>query len=218
MATPGVTLTATLQNIFGADDAGGKVRITLCGYYQTLPLITGTAMLARLQVTTVVPSNGLFSETLWGNYQISPINTFYEIAILDDKNNIVQAGMYIFEAAGTFDLSNLVQIYPPPPPPTFFLPLVLTDAPTVVFNGFSNISFKLTLNQNTVGEFINMLNKALIIVRIVQPASGPTFTFTWPSNVRNGGVVNPANTAVSTQIFTADTDGSLDAAGPMMYS
>jgi hypothetical protein len=217
MATPGVTLTATLQTIFGADDAGGKIRITLCGFGQTLPLITGTSMLARLQVTTVVGSAGTFSTLLWGNYQITPANTFYEIAILDDKNNVVQSGMYQFQAGGTFDLSNLTQIYPPPPPSIFFLPLVLTDAPNVTFNGFANISFKLVLNQNTNGIFINMLNKPLIIVRIVQNGTGG-WTFTWPANVRNGGVVNPAPTAVSTQIFTADSDGSLDAAGPMMYS
>ena len=53
--------------------------------------------------------------------------------------------------------------------------------------------------------------------RIVQDLIGG-HSFTWPSNVRNGGSVNKTANARSIQMFVVDLDGSLDAVGPMMYS
>jgi hypothetical protein len=58
---------------------------------------------------------------------------------------------------------------------------------------------------------------ALVIFRLVQDGAGG-HGFIWPTNVRNGGTINPAPNARSIQLFSLDTDGSLDAAGSMMYS
>lgn len=111
MASPGVTLTVNLQDTSGQPNAGAFLRVTLCQYGQSLPRVIGTAMLAQVLQRLPLPA-GTISLTLWGNYQISPAGTFYEIAVLDKSKNVVQAGMYRFDAAGTFDLSTLGQIFP----------------------------------------------------------------------------------------------------------
>ena len=107
--TPGVTLTANLQDTSGAADGGAALRITLCGYGLTLPRVAGTSLLAKVKQVVVEPS-GDFSVPLWGNDQITPAGTFYEIAVLDDASNVVQAGMYLFTGTGAQDLSAALQL------------------------------------------------------------------------------------------------------------
>jgi len=109
-ATPNITLTATLDDTSGGADNGAGLRITLCNYGLAVPRVVGTAMLAKVK-QLVISANGVFSLPLWANDQISPTGTFYEIAMLDDARNVVQAGMYRFTGAGTVDLSTATQIF-----------------------------------------------------------------------------------------------------------
>lgn len=109
-ATPNITLTANLDDTSGAADAGAGLRITLCNYGLAVPRVVGTAMLAKVKQLVISP-NGVFSISLWANDQIAPAGTFYEIAMLDDARNVVQAGMYRFTGAGTVDLSTATQIF-----------------------------------------------------------------------------------------------------------
>lgn len=109
-ATPNITLTATLDDTSGSADNGAGLRITLCNYGLAVPRVVGTAMLAKVKQLVISP-NGVFSLPLWANDQISPTGTFYEIAMLDDARNVVQAGMYRFTGAGTVDLSTATQIF-----------------------------------------------------------------------------------------------------------
>lgn len=95
---------------------------------------------------------------------------------------------------------------------------IIVNPSTGIFDGSLGSGFKLTLSQNTNATFENMFSKLLVVVRIVQPPSGATFSLNWPTNVRNGGQVSPGNGSRSVQTFSVDTDGSLDAAGPMQYS
>ena len=90
---------------------------------------------------------------------------------------------------------------------------------TPVFNAASGGSFKLTLTGNvTSSTFANGTSgPSLVTFRIVQDATGGR-TFVWPSNIRNAGTINPGANARSAQTFALDTDGSLDAASPMLYS
>lgn len=121
-ATPNITLTATLVNLSGdavgtaADPA--KLRIALCGYGPILPEITGTATLDKpgpyffYDIGTGI--GGGSGVKLWGNDQLTPNGTFYEIAVLDGDDNVVQCGAYRFTGGPvTIDLSNAVQIVPP---------------------------------------------------------------------------------------------------------
>jgi hypothetical protein len=79
--------------------------------------VTGTAMLADAAVPqTIGPQMGStpLSQVLFGNDVITPAHTFYEIAILDQNRNVIQAGIYQFaNAVGDVDLSSVSQILPP---------------------------------------------------------------------------------------------------------
>ena len=131
MASPGVTLTASLQDTSGNANPLSKLRITLCNFYQNPPRIVGTSLLAQIrQDISLAQGQTTLSIPLWGNYQINPTGTFYEIAVIDSKNNVVQAAMYVFSNAGTYDLSTLGPVFPAPDP---YIPptgiAVLTNPP-----------------------------------------------------------------------------------------
>ena len=97
--------------------------------------------------------------------------------------------------------------------------LVVAFSATPVFDASQAQEFKITLTGNvTAPTFINGTDgPALIAFRIVQDGTGG-WTFAWPANVRNGGEINPDANSVSLQLFAVDTDGSLDAVGPMMWT
>lgn len=97
--------------------------------------------------------------------------------------------------------------------------VTLAFSTTPIFNAANGGSFKLTLTGNvTSSTFANgTQGPAVVTFRIVQDAVGGR-TFVWPSNVRNGGDINPVANKRSIQAFLLDTDGSLDAIGPITYS
>jgi hypothetical protein len=114
--TPQITLNATLDSSVGGQSLGGWLRVTLCGYGPQLPAIPGTCMLADAGVPQLVgPQVGSTPITvqLWGNDVITPQNTFYEVAVLDQNKDVIQSGIYQFNGAGSFDLSQVAQFIPP---------------------------------------------------------------------------------------------------------
>jgi hypothetical protein len=89
---------------------------------------------------------------------------------------------------------------------------------TPAFNAATANAFNVTLTGNvTSSTFANGTSAAgpFIAFRITQDATGGR-TWTWPANVRKGGTINPGANQESTQLFLLQTDGSLDAASPMM--
>jgi hypothetical protein len=117
MATPNITLTVTLDDFTGAAVAGGALIIALCGYGQTLPKVTGTAMIASVGPTKFTLTSGVsVGIALWGNDQLQPQYegtplTYYSIALVDAKNNTIQYGIYQFTGGPlTIDLSNATQL------------------------------------------------------------------------------------------------------------
>jgi hypothetical protein len=116
-ATPNITLTATLDDLSGAAAGStanpAKLRITLCGFGPSLPLIQGTAMLAKTGPFSVYSSGAAISVLLWGNDQISPSGTYYSIEVLDGEDNVVQCGAYTLTGSGSQDLSSIPQVVPP---------------------------------------------------------------------------------------------------------
>lgn len=90
---------------------------------------------------------------------------------------------------------------------------------TPVFNAASGGAFKLTLTGAvTSSTFANgAQGPSIVVFRIVQDGAGG-HPFVWPGNVRNGGAINPGPNKRTVQLFSLDTDGSLDAFGPPMYS
>jgi hypothetical protein len=97
--------------------------------------------------------------------------------------------------------------------------VTVASSSTPAFNAALGQAFKLILTQDaTSSTFVNgAAGPAMIGFRIQQDGSGG-HAFAWPANVRNGGIVNPGPNARSVQMFLRDTDGSLDAVGPIMYS
>ena len=97
--------------------------------------------------------------------------------------------------------------------------VLVTPSATPIFDASKGLEFKITISVSVLSStFINgNLGPSIIVFRIVQDSIGG-HNFAWPSNVRNGGIVNKTANARSVQMFAVDSDGSLDAVGPMMYS
>lgn len=111
-SSPNITLTATLDSILGGAGLQGYLEITLCGFGIIPPRVAGTAMLSDASIPQVEGPASSFSIQLFGNDQITPGNTFYSIAVLDEFKNVIQAGIYQLTGSGTFDLSALSPIVP----------------------------------------------------------------------------------------------------------
>lgn len=128
---PGVTLIANLASIIGEAEGGGYLRVTLCGYGPMIPVVPGVCVLQDAGVPQLVGPQVGSSDVqvhLFGNDVIvpGPNTTFYEIAVLDDDKNVIQAGMYQFlNSAGVVDLSTLS---PYLGPYGFYLPLLAYQA------------------------------------------------------------------------------------------
>lgn len=116
MTTPAINLTVTLQDIGGTSVSKGSIIITLCAFGPTLPCIIGTSMLAKVGPLKYVLQDGTTDTPipLYGNDQITPAGTYYSVAIMDDKQNVVQSGIYQFTGSGTIDLSSAPQVTPGP--------------------------------------------------------------------------------------------------------
>jgi hypothetical protein len=97
--------------------------------------------------------------------------------------------------------------------------VLVTPSATPVFDASKGLELGITLSASvTSSTFINgNIGPSIIVFRITQDATGG-HSFAWPSNVRNGGIVNQTANARSVQMFATSFDGSLDAVGPMMYS
>jgi hypothetical protein len=133
MATPRITLTATLLDLSGVEAGSTSnpaiLRIALAGWGLTLPCIQGTANVALVGPEDYPDDGaGLISVPLWGNDQIFPSGTYYAITLLDGDGNIVQTGAYRFTGTETIDLSEAPQIYPTPPSSPSLTP-VYTNPP-----------------------------------------------------------------------------------------
>src|ERR1700678_3524238 len=76
-------------------------------------------MLAKIKYLGLATA-GPSSIPLWGNDVITPAGTYYSVAVIDDKKNVVQSAMYQFTGSGTIDISTVTPLHPPPltPRPT----------------------------------------------------------------------------------------------------
>lgn len=94
---------------------------------------------------------------------------------------------------------------------------VVTFSATPIFDASAGSSFKITLTGDvTSSTFVNGASGSnLVAFRIVQDGTG-AHAFAWPANIRGGGMPAPGANTRNIQVFALDTDGSLDAAGPMM--
>lgn len=108
-AVPDVTLGGTITNISGTPIAG-TVTATLGNYGANPPVVTGTSTIVPLQVSTTANGSGVWSLTLWGEDQISPVNTTYTVSISPANSNVVIWIAEYLIKSGTYDISNLVPL------------------------------------------------------------------------------------------------------------
>src|SRR5579864_8811672 len=105
--TPGVTLSGVIRDISG-NNVAGTVQIVLGNIGANAPTIVGDSELAPIQVTAIANGSGIWTVSLFGNYQISPKNTTYTAIVFAANSNVpAWIGEYAFTAGGSFDLSNL---------------------------------------------------------------------------------------------------------------
>src|ERR1700678_2530252 len=94
-------------------------------------------MLAKIKYL-VLATAGTISIPLWGNDVITPAGTYYSVAVIDDKKNVVQSAMYQFTGSGTIDIStvspiNLQPLPPTPPIPASAIYIIVPTSTTPVF-------------------------------------------------------------------------------------
>lgn len=115
-SAPTITLTATFQDMTGAAIGSAsnpcRMRIDLCGFGQTIPVVPGSGVVAQIE-KELTSTNGFFTNSLYGNDVITPSGTFYQITVIDAKDRVIQSGMYQFTGTETIDLSNAEQIVNP---------------------------------------------------------------------------------------------------------
>lgn len=214
--TPALTLTATLQDFEGNPDSGAGLLITLCGYGQALPKIAGTSMLAKIGPLFVLASAGTISIPIWGNDVITPAGTYYSIATVDDKKNVVQAGIYQFTGSGTVDLSNAPQLDLQPLPPTPPTPgngtyVIVPTSTTPVFVPQTEqvVTYDFTLTANVTASTATGFSQGQVVIFLLRIQTPGPYTFAWPGTVKNAPAVNTIAGSVSSFVFVVDSAGNL---------
>lgn len=223
MPVPAITLTGTLQDIFGAAVNGGSVVIQLVGFGGVQPRVVGTNLLARtapLEISVGAP--GTFATLIYGNDVIAPGGTYYIIQVLDDQNNVVMANAYQLAGGGTQDLSNLAPYNPNvvvvPGTVSFGALLVLAYAANLVINALLGTAFEVTLTGNVGSTVMNNVQPGTLYTFIIIQDGVGGRTFVWPGNVIGPEAIDPAAGSISVQTFIARANGNLYPVGPQTWS
>lgn len=104
MPSPNITLTCNFEALNGASK--GSAIIQLQGYGTDLPRVSGTGIIPN--VSEVVALGAGFNKVIWGNDQITPVNTTYLIKFYDMNGNFVASKSYSFTGGPkTVDLSTI---------------------------------------------------------------------------------------------------------------
>lgn len=201
--TPAITLTATLDDLFGAVDAKGYIQIILCNFGSVLPQIAGTSMIAKFKILKRLTA-GTFSSLIWGNDQISPDGTFYCISILDENQNTVQSANYQLTGTGDQDLSSLTPYDPPPPPAppasALYIPVPFSATPVFAagINAVSTFGINLT-GDVTSSTFIGRI-PGQVVNFLITPNG---HSFVWPSNVFGAPTISGSSTVLVVAVADA---------------
>lgn len=193
MPSPAFTCTGTLENVTGSGVAG-SVTFLLCNYGDNAPLISGTALLCPIAITAIANGSGVFSQLLYGNDQIAPSNTYYQVSIITPSGTVVLVGAYQFTGSGG-DLSNLTPIIPPSPGVT--IPTTVwsfNEVPSGTING-SNPVFTLAHAPSPSSSLMLFLNSSLLTAGIGFTLAGNTVT------MQPSYIPYPGNTLISTYTY-----------------
>jgi len=223
--TPQINLTITLDDLsgnqIGSSNIPAFVRVALCNYGTFLPRVAGTTMIARVGPYDIPYPGAPLALALWGNDVITPAGTYYTISILDAQKNVLQTAAYVFNGTISADLSTISPTFPAYSPTIIgdevFIPFSAT--PQFTCNLLSDlILFNLVLTGNVTSSTCLAPQAGQIVVfQIQQDATGGR-SFTWPTNVKNPGIINPAANSTTVQAFIADATGNLFPLGPQTWN
>jgi hypothetical protein len=128
MAIP-ATVTGNLKALTNGSIAQGLVIFQLANTGSGNPIIvSGTAIFPSLKIITQSAADGSFSQTLWGNDNISPSNTIYNVTFRDAQGNEVGPIQYSITGSSV-NLNSLSASSTTSPPvliPTSSLPEIAT--------------------------------------------------------------------------------------------
>jgi hypothetical protein len=216
--TPEIHLTINLENYSGAQigSAGNPayVRVALCGFGPFLPRIPGTTFVGQVASWPGdIPYVGSqITVDLWGNDVITPVGTYYAIAILDASKNVLHCNAYVFTGSVTADLSTLSPTFPS------YNPSVMGGLVTQPFSATESfdctlvdgpIAFDLTLTGNVTSSVMVAPFAGQIVSFIITQDGTGGRTFAWPTNVFNHVTVNAAPNSTTVQSFVARANGNL---------
>jgi hypothetical protein len=186
LTSPGCTLLGTLADVSGNVIAGATVTMSLCNYGPSIPYISGSSIFAQLVISAVSNSYGYFTMPFYGNYQVNPTNTFYQVTValpgytsLYTDSNLNES--YQFLAGGSFDISTITPLnnayYNPVIPPNFsYLTFSYEEVPAGTING-SNATFTLANTPVPTGS-LNLYENGLRMTRgIAYTISSNTITY-----------------------------------------
>lgn len=223
MPAPALTITGTLQDIFGNVDDDASIVIQLCGYGSQVPRVSGTALLAKTAPIAIDCPAGTFSTKIYGNDVILPGGTYYTIQLLDDNGNVVQVNAYKFTGSGTVNVSTLTPYTPFVPAPTpapqpGALYVVVAFLFNAVFNALNTagiITFDMTLTGDLTAPTLTGLTPGQFINFVFQQDGTGGHAVTPPAQVYGMGVPDTTPNAISSQLFWVRGDGNVYNLGPM---
>jgi hypothetical protein len=196
MASPDVTISFTLTDVSG-NPIQGTVVATLVNWSGNVPAVSGTSVMCPTQVTAEANSSGVGTLTLFGNDQLSPNNTLYQIQTFDQYGKPASVGIYSL-SSGSYNLSSLLPVGTIVPP---FYPVANP------------------VNTASAGQFLMALNAtqsewtspSALGVIVATPSSDQTIT-AYDLIIENGYIAanyylsNSANPAQTGHIRLASTN------------
>ena len=222
-----VTVGGTIITIDGNRDPAATIEFTLCGYGSQNPHAVGTGQsvgtLTGVKAEAdVAEGTAIFTIQLIGNDLIYPPGTYYTATTRDSNGDVLQCNAYRFEDGQTYDLDYLPPIDPnlppyPIPPPLSDQIIIVPSGPAPVFDGSVFTAWQFVLTEDaTAATVTGCVPGNLYTFLILQDATGG-HKFTWPSNVGNATLIDPAPSSRTIQTFIADANGNLVAVAPGTY-
>ena len=104
------TVTGNIELLTGIAAVNGSIVFRLQNYATNVPRVTGTATLVAPTTTVTPDGTGFFTLQLWGNDNITPAGTYYEVTFIGDLyGTIINSENFVITGA-TLDLNTATPI------------------------------------------------------------------------------------------------------------
>jgi hypothetical protein len=146
--SPGITVTGTLRDAQGNPNAG-TVTLTLANHGAGPATVGGTYAILSDSVSAQAASDGTFSVSVYGNYQLDQHGTYYSLAFYPAGSRApISTARYVFTVPGSFNVSALVPYTSSPSGPVA-TPGYMTSAGAATISGLWAFSTSPTVPDPT---------------------------------------------------------------------